>query len=347
MKTRRNPVIAALAAAALAVGLLASVPLLAGATPIYGKCADWQPNGMNVLLCNLGSIKPPVIGDTTTPTPTPTTPGANPFIDAVGCGATLPKTGGGTWECTFADNFDGDELNRSRWAVQTSGFQSGTATHWTCYVDNPANIAVSNHSLKLNMIELPAAQACPSNKNKLTKYTSASLTTFNLWSQAYGRFEAKYRNTAVANFGPDSSGIDKGQPGLQETFWLWPDVRKGAFYANGDEIDIVETYSYKPTLAIPYLHYGLMPAKPGVNTAWNCLAPRGVYNTYTLEWKPGRAEIFVNGQSCLVNTSTNGAFKKTYIIALTQLMGASDNELQPGLTPMPATMEVDYVRAWK
>ena len=59
---------------------------------------------------------------------------------------------------------------------------------------------------------------------------------------------------------------------------------------------------------------------PGLNTAWDCVAQRGEYNTYTLEWTATRLEIKVNGTTCLVNTSGDPAFQKPYIVALTQLM---------------------------
>ena len=84
----------------------------------------------------------------------------------------------------------------------------------------------------------------------------------------------------------------------------------------------------------------------GTNTAWNCAAQRGVYNTYTLIWGSNRLEIQVNGKTCLVNTSADAAFQKPYIMALTQALGAAGNEYD-GRAPIPATMNVDYVKVWK
>jgi hypothetical protein len=55
----------------------------------------------------------------------------------------------------------------------------------------------------------------------------------------------------------------------------------------------------------------------------------------------------MNGTSCLVNTSADPAFQKRYIINLTQgIGGATWNKLVEG-TPVPATMEVDYVKVWR
>ena len=76
-------------------------------------------------------------------------------------------------------------------------------------------------------------------------------------------------------------------------------------------------------------------------------------NTYTLEWTPNRIEIDVNGTRCLSTTTSaaaDPAFRKPYVLAMTSLLGADDrhtnhNEWTPA-TPLPATTQVDYIRAW-
>ena len=103
-------------------------------------------------------------------------------------------------------------------------------------------------------------------------------------------------------------------------------------------------------LVVPFLHssldfLGSILTGKDANTTWSCRAARGEYNTYTLEWSAERLEIFVNGNSCLVNTSGNAAFNKRYVMAFTQALGSQDNDQTPD-TPVPATMSIDYVRAW-
>jgi beta-glucanase (GH16 family) len=165
------------------------------------------------------------------------------------------------------------------------------------------------------------------------------VSTYHLFSQQYGRFQARIKVAATRS------------PGLQETFWLWPDDRVGsvmAWPANG-EIDVVETYSQHSDLGIPFLHYTANDNGgpiPGTNTAWNCAARRGVFNTWTLVWSPTRLRIMVNGSTCMVNTSGHDAFKKPYIAAFTQALGAAGN-VYDGRAPIPATMKVDYLRVWE
>ena len=256
------------------------------------------------------------------------------------CGSRPQKADGSYWSCTFHDEFSGTELDRTRWTPQTN-FRSGELElRYACYLDDPRNVSVSGGALHLTLRKGKRFRVCLKDSLLPTQYTSGMVSTHHGFSQQYGRFEARYANTAAT------------VPGLQETFWLWPDDRYQKpldLWPAAGEIDVAETYSQHPTLAIPFLHYTWNDnggAVPGVNTAWNCTALRGRYNTYTLEWSPSRIEISVNGRSCLVNTSGDKAFRKRYIIALTMLIGASGNWATDA-TPLPATMSVDYVRVWE
>jgi len=217
-------------------------------------------------------------------------------------------------------------------------FATGVQAAHACYLDDPSVISVANGSLNLTLRKVATPVSCTfGGLTGPTNYVAGSVMTYRLFSQQYGRFEARIKNTATT------------YPGLQETFWLWPDDRYSTgLWPYAGEIDVAETYSSYPTLVIPYLHYSADAWGPinGLNTAWTCGAARGVWNTYTLEWTASKIQIFVNGKSCLVNTSGDSAFQKPYIIALTQLMGAAGN-VYDGRAPLPATTSVDYVRVWK
>lgn len=250
-----------------------------------------------------------------------------------GCGTELPKPGGGVWECTFVDEFNGRSLDRTKWVPQTN-FATGTssASSRACHVDDPRNIALKRGTLQLTIRKESTPVMC---KGSPADYTSGQVSTYRKFSQQYGRFEARFKNTVTT------------QAGLQEAFWLWPDDRNPeAFWPDPGEIDVVETYSLNYGLAVPFLHYDNMGPMPGVNTAWDCQASRGVFNTYVLTWTPTTLTIDVNGETCLVNNSGDAAFQKPYIAAFTAALGTGSNALTPS-TPIPATMTVDYLRVWR
>jgi beta-glucanase (GH16 family) len=270
----------------------------------------------------------------------PAAPAARPVpttYDA--CGAQPRKADGTAWSCTFHDEFDGSTLDRTKWVPQTA-FLTGDATAgFACYVDDPDNISVGSGMLSLTVRKEAASVPCGSPASTITSpYTAGSISTYHLFSQQYGRFEARIRNTATT------------AAGLHEAFWLWPDDRvpSTVSWPTAGEIDISETYSVYSALSIPFLHYSADAngPQPGVNTAWNCAATRGVWNTYALEWSPTKLTILVNGRVCLTNTSADPAFQKPYIVAFTQALGSATN-LMTSATPVPATMNVDYIRVWR
>src|SRR5689334_5660046 len=76
------------------------------------------------------------------------TAGKKPAGDA--CGPLQAKAGGGTWSCSFVDNFDGSTLNRAKWYPQTWLATGVQATH-ACYLDDPSVISVANGALKLTV----------------------------------------------------------------------------------------------------------------------------------------------------------------------------------------------------
>jgi beta-glucanase (GH16 family) len=253
------------------------------------------------------------------------------------CGARPRKADGSAWSCTFQDDFNGTALDRTKWIPQTV-FATGSSDAYACYRDDPSNVNVASGVLNLTVLRLDTPAPCGMNLPP-TIYQSGMVSTWHRFSQQYGRFEARLKNTATPS------------PGLGEGFWMWPDDRVPSTetWPTAGEIDIAETFASAPDVALATLHYSAdaYGMQPGVNTN-ACTAHRGVWNTYTLDWTPTRMEFFVNGKSCLVNTSGDHAFQKAYIIDLTQGVGPTDIGNKPvDGTTFPATLQVDYVHVWK
>lgn len=252
------------------------------------------------------------------------------------CGQPLYKPDGTKWQCVFDEEFDGDHLDPSRWVVQSNMATGDPAVAAACFENTPQNVSVSGGDLHLSVARESVPVAC-AGLSAPVYYTAAQITTYHLFSQLYGRFEARMRTTATT------------APGLHEAFWLWPDDREVTLnWPATGEIDIAETYSNTPTLAVPFLHYGTADNGgpiDGLNTRY-CAAERGAWNTYDLVWTPTTLAISINGQTCLVNTSRDSAFNHRYIVALSAALGFGNDALS-ATTPMPATTDVDYVRVWQ
>lgn len=242
------------------------------------------------------------------------------------CGRRMKKPNGKPWRCTLAENFTSKRLNRERWMVFNDKEPGRRST--SC---RKADNVVLKHGQLLLKVRKNRGRTCP--------YTTASISTHRRWSQKYGRFEARIKAHGTK------------ERGLQESFWLWPDdrVASNVKWPAAGEIDVAETYSQYPNLAVPFLHYTRDDnggPKPGLNTAWDCYARRGRWHVYTLLWGPERIEIRVDRKPCLVNTSGDRAFKKRYIVALTAALGVRRNAVNRR-TPLPATMRIDYIKAWR
>jgi len=265
-----------------------------------------------------------------------TTAAAAPPTKTDACGQRIAKSTGGFWSCVLAEPFDGSSLNAKYWTALTQPGAVGGA----CNVDDPRTVRVAGGTLQLTVRPVGDGLVCPAHADGTrSSYASGSVSTYRRWSQQYGRFEARVKVHPT------------DQPGLQEAFWLWPDERytSVASYPASGEIDIVETYSQYPGLAIPFLHYGSADnggPMPGLNTAWDCATTRGEFHTYGLEWTADRLEVFVDGRSCLVNTSGASSFRKRFIVSFTQMLGTGANAYTDAV-PLPATMEVDYLKVWR
>jgi len=67
-----------------------------------------------------------------------------------------------------------------------------------------------------------------------------------------------------------------------------------------------------------------------------------------VDWTPSAITVLSNGQACLVDHPRTGSerFDPPCFIALTQALGVGTNAVTPGVTGLPATTRIDWVRAW-
>lgn len=272
------------------------------------------------------------------PGPPPTT-----ALPASPCGAPVARPGGGTWECTFADDFDGTELDRTKWVPQeTEG--SGYTSRNECFLDRPENVHVAGGVLRLVARREPRPFVCPGllGEPYLTSHSSGMVSTYGLFSQAFGRFEFRARF-------PDTS-----VPGLHSALWLWPDdpMHYGPWPMSG-EIDVAEVFSQYADRAIPYIHYfTLLPERGATNNF--CMVDRiGDFHTYVLEWTEQEMFITYDGVPCLAHrwrplapAGGSAPFDQPFMVILTQALGQGTNAFS-GRTPLPAVTEVDHVRVWR
>ncbi|MCZ4498305.1 MAG: hypothetical protein JWQ74_858 [Marmoricola sp.] len=258
------------------------------------------------------------------------------------CGPQVLKADGTPWSCTFADDFNGTQLDRTKWYPQvtaTSGYHSGSE----CFVDNPSSIGVANGELALTLLKLKSQFTCTSPSGSYrTQYTSGMVSTFSKFTQARGRFEVR------AKF---PGGTRKG---LQSAIWMWPETVDARKWPYSGEIDIAEWYSQYPSLVVPYVHHYYDYKDKTVTSTTCTIGNAADWHTYAVEWTADAITIKYDGNTCISTTSWASyraagyaPFDKPFMIAITQMLGIGTNKINAWIPPtFPATTTVDYVRVW-
>jgi beta-glucanase (GH16 family) len=251
------------------------------------------------------------------------------------CGGGIPKASGGQWQCTFADEFAGTSLDRTKWSVMTTAL-SGFTHAGECFVDDPSTVSVNGGHLTLTSRKLAAPTSCGGLYD--AQYQSGMVFTRD-FAQAYGRFEARLRFPAGR--------------GLASSWWMWP--KEMAYGAKSGEIDIAEHFGAYPDIVSPYVHM-LDDGRTrdyGKGAYCNVADPDGRFHTYAVEWLPGEMRFLFDGVTCMtfsnwdaVDPLTNPQpFDQPFFLVLTLAHGWGENAVGAD-TPFPADFAIDYVRAW-
>lgn len=250
------------------------------------------------------------------------------------CGPSVDKGSGGQWVCTFADDFDGATLDRSKWQVTKTSEIGFTQASGECYVDDPEHVRVADGLLKLTATRLQSPAPCGSFS---TPYQSGMVFSKDRFAQAFGRFEVR------AKLPP---GV-----GFQPALWMYP--QSLVYGDRSGEIDIAESFGAPDTVS-PHLH---------VHDAAGTDHPRGAdchvadasggFHNYTVVWEPTEIAFLYDGVPCITIRNWRSGpplvmpqpFDQPFFMLLQLGLGYGANA-PSATTQFPGTLEIDYVRAW-
>lgn len=270
-----------------------------------------------------------------------------------------PVVGEG-WELVWSDEFEGDEIDLTKWTHETNCWGGGNNEH-QCYTDRPDNSFVRDGNLVIHAKEEEfSGPAEPlelgGDVSETTQpYTSARLRSAEGAAWTYGRIEISAR-------------VPGGQ-GIWPAIWMMPqEARYGGWAASG-EIDIFEAVNLgtepEPTTVHGTLHYGgEWPANTSSGTSYvPPTDPQEQFHTYAIEWAAGEIRWFVDDVHFATQTSAGWysepawprdpvlsdgePFDQDFHLLLNVAVGG-DWPGDPGEdTAFPVEMEVDYVRIWE
>src|SRR4030088_206384 len=199
-----------------------------------------------------------------------------------GGGATLqplPATG---FTLAWSDEFnraDGSSLDASKWTYDAGG--NGWGNNELEYYTN----RTQNAQIKGGNLVITAQKETYTGSDGVTRnYPSARLKTQGLFSQAYGRFEARIK-------------IPAGR-GMWPAFWMLGNDITSVSWPKCGEIDIMENIGKEPGT----VHGSL----PGPSTSGPASTLRAAFSLragqkfghdfhlYAVEWEPGAARLYVD-----------------------------------------------------
>ena len=259
------------------------------------------------------------------------------FVARDKCGPLITKQGGGTWRCTFVDNFGRKRLDRTRWISQRTA-NTGFRTERTCYTDSPDNLALRDGTLVLTARKGRWVNCRFRARWLRTRFTGGMIGTRGKFSQTYGRFEVRARFPG------------NERPGVHGGFWMYPVNHTYGDWPASGEIDVAEWWSYDRTLVLPSLHFN--GRDPDVDSGWDCRVDDVAgFHTYTAVWQPTVIRFFIDGEMCFSRTWTPSSpqarpqpFDHGFSMILN--MGVATNGLT-WRTEFPAEFVVDYAKAWR
>ncbi|GHI00394.1 glycoside hydrolase family 16 protein [Neobacillus kokaensis] len=221
------------------------------------------------------------------------------------------------WELSFLDNFEGDELDTSKWSHSPEWKRKdGYWSNDEAFLDGKGNLIIQISERDGN-------------------YYSGAVTTRGKFEQAYGYYEMRAKL-------PNDEGF-------WSAFWLMTDGAHtvGDEGRDGTEIDIVETpFAYKNNDTVVHaLHWdgygedhksaGAYPVVPGIYEG---------FHTFALDWNEKEYIFYIDGKETW-RTDAGGVSRVPAFVQITAEVGTWGGNVKNA--NLPAQMVVDYVRVYE
>ena len=260
-----------------------------------------------------------------------------------GGGATLqppPATG---FKLVWSDEFngaDGFSPDSSKWTFDTGVGGNGWGNNeLETYTNRAKNAQIQGGNLVITAFN--ETYADPSD-GVTRNYTSARLKTQGLFSQAYGRFEARIK-------------IPAGQ-GMWPAFWMLGNNITSVGWPKCGEIDIMENIGKEPGTVHGSLHSSSTVARTSdASTPFSLPGGQNFaadFHLYAVEWEPGVVRFYVDSNLYATFTQSQwpagGAwtFDHPFFIILNVAVGGDWPGSPDNSTVFPQQMLVDYVRIY-
>ena len=245
------------------------------------------------------------------------------------------------WTLVWADEFnvaDGSAPDATKWTFDLGGGGWGNK-ELESYTKRPENVQIQGG----NLVVTARSEKYAGDDGIARGYTSARLKTQKLFSQPYGRFEARIK-------------IPAGE-GMWPAFWLLGEDIGAVGWPKCGEIDIMENIGKEPGAVHGSLHGPSSSAATTSQTSTFQL-PEGQkfaddFHVYAAEWDPQGVKFFVDSTNYASMTKEQWpatgpwVFDHPFFIILNLAVGGDWPGPPDAKTQFPQRMIVDYVRVYK
>jgi beta-glucanase (GH16 family) len=242
------------------------------------------------------------------------------------------------WTLSWSDEFDGADGSApdpAKWTAETGGSGWGN-NELEYYTARRTNSRVEKGNLVIEALQ----EKFTGPDGVSREYTSARLKTEKLFTQKYGKFEARIR-------------IPEGQ-GMWPAFWMLGDDIPTAGWPACGEIDIMENIGRESGTVHGTIH------GPGYSGDKSLGAPYRVsggnvaddFHLFGVEWEPKEIRFYVDGQLYETRTpadlpaGTRWVFDHPFFLLLNVAVGGGWPGNPDASTKFPQQMLVDYVRVY-
>lgn len=239
-----------------------------------------------------------------------------------------------TWNDEFSDS-NGSSPDPAKWVMETGGNGWGNSELET-YTARPQNAHQEDGHLVITAINETYTGTDGITRN----YTSARMKTAGLFTQAYGRFEARIK-------------VPAGQ-GMWPAFWMLGQNIGTAGWPGCGEIDIMENVGFEPAKVHGSAHGpGYSGGHPLTGTyTLQSGSFSDDFHVFALEWEPTALRFYVDDVLYETHTpadlpaGTTWVFDHPFFLLLNVAVGGSWPGSPNSSTVFPQTMLVDYVRVY-
>ncbi|NDP28102.1 MAG: glycoside hydrolase family 16 protein [Flavobacterium sp.] len=258
------------------------------------------------------------------------------ILSMVSCNPdTTQKVDQHNWQLTWSDEFDGAAgilPDATKWTFDIGNGGWGNQ-ELQYYTNRPENVSLDGTG--------HLVITAKSENFGGSSFTSARIKTQGLFTQAYGRFEARIKTP----YGP----------GIWPAFWMLGANNQTVAWPQCGEIDIMELKGHQPSINHGSLHGPGYSGGSAITDTYALLNNRfdNDYHLFAVEWDANKIDFYVDNYlyqsvtKSAVSTKGEWVYDHPFYLILNIAVGGNFVGFPTSDTPFPQKMMIDYVKVYQ